>query len=608
MRKKHKDEIFEFDDEIVIGKEWKDAEELPADAPREEAMAKGKNIFLVAVAALVLLGAVGAFFILPALLNSDIFKELGQKLSFSAEKQKTDEVAPAQTLPKKPSLLSITIKEAPTTNKDEVFLKLYAKGAEKCRFSNDGSVWSEWYAYSEQAKWKLSDGDGNKTVYYQCKNIGGIADAVSTKVYLDKTLPSLSLSVSVQNNQIQIIAKATDDNPYGFNCKLIVNGEEKDSFSGSYSKYFYVEKGNHKIVAVCIDAAGNNASADKEVMIAEEKKEETVKKQRNISIIINNGAAETNSRYLTLTLYADDGYLCRYKEGNEAWTSYESYATTKSWSSKVSESQKITIYYECKDKNDVLIGQAQDSIEYVKSDKLSGSSTTTGGSSSSGSGNYVAPRINSAAFSLPSGSSLVAGFTKNYLLTLTMSAQGITECRYRNIPWEPEPVWSAWMPYSASRQIELLGPRGGDGDRLVQIECRNSAGTVVTNEARIIYDGTPPEPVDTSRPEDMTLIYSEEINGVNRTYVMILWLPTSDAVSGVYSYNIDRMAVSEGRIRTNYAVILENRSTFYQFIEEIDPRDVYIYGFTTYDKANNAASSTTLLYCDPSQPLPANCH
>ncbi|MEM3625122.1 MAG: hypothetical protein QXF35_00980 [Candidatus Bilamarchaeaceae archaeon] len=603
MKKKRIEDV-SIEEDIIVGKEWDDSTEPAPSAPDEEAAARGKNFFIIAIVALIVLGLVGAFFVLPALLNFDIFKEV----SLSLEKPKSVETTSAPPLPKKPSLLSLNIENGlTTTNKDEVTLYLYAKNAEKCRLSNDGVSWSEWLSYAPQAKWKLSPEDGDKTVYYQCKNNGGVSDSVFAKIFLDKTPPVVSIEVLKQNEeQVSLNVKATDKNPYGLNCKLLLDGEEKDSFSGIYSNYFVLTEGTHKIDVVCVDAAGNIASENKEITITKENKKEETKitnKNRKISILINNGAAETNSRYLTLTLYADDAYLCRYKEGAEPWTSYEPYTNYKSWTSKVSESQTITIYYECKDKDDVLIGQAEDSIEYVKK-KIDDSS----GGSSGGGSNYVVPQIKSAVLSPPRGSYLVSGFTNSYKLNLNLVAQGVTQCRYMTIPWVPEPVWSDWSAYTSLKEIELLGPLGGDGDRLVMIECKNNQGKIVTSEARIIYDGTPPEPVDTSNPETNTLIYSKEINGTTHTYVMIVWLPTADSVSGVYSYNIDRMAMSEGKIKTNYAVILENGSIFYQFVDEINPADVYIYGFTTYDKANNAATSHTLLYCDPSQPLPANCH
>lgn len=632
MRRKRQEELpFNEDEDIVVGKEWRDSEEKPAEEPSAEepraeepdsdAIAKGKNFFLIALAVIILLGAVGAFLVLPMLFNVDIVKEVGNVLSPQAQ-QSVQNVTPAQALPKKPSLLSLVIADGETTSSNEVLLKLYAKGAAQCRFSNDGSSWSEWYAYSTQAQWNLSEGDGWKTVYYQCKNKGGVAEAVSAKIFLDKTPPSLSLDVLVQGDKkVFLSAKGSDENPKGFVCKLFVDKEVKDEFSGIYEKYLSLSAGKHEISVLCEDAVGNNASVSKEVNISEEEKEEVPaagSTSPKISIIINNGDEETNSRYLSLKLYAENASVCRYKEGNNPWTPYEPYTTFKIWTTQATTSQVITIYYECKDKNNVLIGQAYDSIRYVKNvtsssggtGSGSGSGGSSGGSSGGGGsgGGSTSPTINSAAIVPRAGSSLASGYTNSYFITLSMDARGVTECRYRNIPWEPEPVWTDWAPYSSSQEIEILGPRGGNGDRLVQIECRNSAGDVVSSEASIIYDDTPPEPVDTARPEDATLIYSEEINGTNHTYVMIVWLPTSDNLAGVYSYNIDRMAMSEGRIRSNYAVIRENGSTFYQYIDEIDPSDTYIYGFTTYDKAGNAAISPTLFFCDPSQPLPANCH
>ena len=522
----------------------------------------------------------------------------------------------------KPVITSVTIVEAPTTNKNEVTFKINAK-ADQCRFSSDGKVWSGWKKYKTEEKWVLDGADGQKIVYVQCKDKEGNNETKSAKIYFDKTSPSINLDAKTEDNSILIDAKGEDSNPFGTTCTLLVNDKEMDRFIGDYSKKLAVEAGNYNIMLVCYDAAGNQVSAEKSVEIVKKvEKNETTnttqntttvqqKKERKISIIINNGDAETNSRYLTLTLYATDGYLCRYKEEGGQWTEYERYTTQRTWTSNALSSQTITIYYECNDENGTFIGQAKDSIEYVK---LSGGSTSGGDSSSSsgggsngGSGGSATLKINSLSLAPVGGFKFKSGFTNQYKLIFNLDAVNAKECRYRNIPWEPEPVWSDWFQYTSSKEIEVMADRGGDGDRVVEIECRDSKNNIVSKSASLIYDNTPPEEVDTSRPEHMSLIYNETVNGITKTYIKLVWLAVNDATSGVYRYVISKMNISSGEIVSNYKVINAGSDSFYEFVEEVDPTDQYVYGFSVYDNAGNRADSARLLYCDPSQPLPATC-
>lgn len=592
MRKKYAEDplLNEENDEITVGKEWRGERDEPIEQPTTD---NRRALILTGIVVLLILIAAGGFVALSATPNNS-----GE----SAERRSEGAAEPKIA---KPSLLSISIVEAPTTNKNEITLRLYAKNATECRFSNDATGWSEWRAYASEAKWELNGGDGDKIVYYQCRNSAGTSVPVSTAIYLDKTAPFVSLDVEMQNTLARLNAEGSDENPYGAGCTIIIDGKEMDDFIGKISKELDLGKGTHTISINCSDAAGNTATAEKVLDLNGEESTRTPDETTKISILINNGAATTNSRYLTLSLYATGGNLCRYKENNDQWTNNEPYTTTRSWTIEAVDSQRITIYYECKDKNGGLIGQASDSIEYLKNSVGGGSSSGSSGGSSGGSQTL---RLNSVTLIPLTDSYRKPGFTNDYRINLEISAIGARECRYRNIPWEPAPVWTDWASYRTSQMIEMLGDRGGDGDRLVEVECRDAKNNTVAGSARIIYDHTPPSEVDTSRPEDMTLIYSEEINGTDHTYVMLVWLPSTDVTAGIYSYNIDKMNVSEGKIVANYKIVYENSSIFYQFIDEVDPTETYIYGFTTYDNANNGATSTRLLYCDPSQPLPANCN
>ncbi len=73
---------------------------------------------------------------------------------------------------------------------EDVTLFLAAISAEECRYSNDGVAYSDWSAFSSEKNWALVSGDGEKTVYYQCKNSFASSIAVHDTIMLDSTPPS----------------------------------------------------------------------------------------------------------------------------------------------------------------------------------------------------------------------------------------------------------------------------------------------------------------------------------------------------------------------------------------------------------------------------------
>ncbi|TET20575.1 hypothetical protein E3J74_02425 [Candidatus Bathyarchaeota archaeon] len=91
---------------------------------------------------------------------------------------------------------------AATTDSVSVTLTLYAEDAEsgvaEMRFSNDGSVWSNWEVYAPSKAWTLTAGDGTKTVYVKFKNNAGlVSDTYSDTIVLSIGKESSSISISM---------------------------------------------------------------------------------------------------------------------------------------------------------------------------------------------------------------------------------------------------------------------------------------------------------------------------------------------------------------------------------------------------------------------------
>jgi hypothetical protein len=67
-------------------------------------------------------------------------------------------------------------------------------GVAQMSFSDDGSNWSAWEAYTTSKAWALASGDGSKTVYVRYKdNAGNVSTPVSDTIILDTAPPSSSM-------------------------------------------------------------------------------------------------------------------------------------------------------------------------------------------------------------------------------------------------------------------------------------------------------------------------------------------------------------------------------------------------------------------------------
>ncbi|MBS3145673.1 hypothetical protein J4414_02630 [Candidatus Woesearchaeota archaeon] len=72
-----------------------------------------------------------------------------------------------------------------STDKNEVDLNLHAEGALECKYKNsEVSYWSNWRPYTAKKTWVLSEGLGDKEVYYQCRNDKGYSDIISDSILL----------------------------------------------------------------------------------------------------------------------------------------------------------------------------------------------------------------------------------------------------------------------------------------------------------------------------------------------------------------------------------------------------------------------------------------
>ena len=110
--------------------------------------------------------------------------------------------------PAVPRELSIAINGgAETTDSALVTLSLSAVGAEECRYSNDKVFWSAYEPYTESKEWKLESGEGERTVYYQCRNKNGESEIVSASIVLTQGFViTLPVAISIVSLVLSVIA------------------------------------------------------------------------------------------------------------------------------------------------------------------------------------------------------------------------------------------------------------------------------------------------------------------------------------------------------------------------------------------------------------------
>lgn len=99
---------------------------------------------------------------------------------------------------------------------------------------------------------------------------------------------------------------------------------------------------------------------------------------------------------------------------------------------------------------------------------------------------------------IPAGLSITINEGGNYAtsktVTLHLSAKDAKECRYKN---DDDPDWGAWGPYMVAKIWTLSA--GGDGERIVAYQCRNSGEsnialatvTLDENAPIVVYTITP---------------------------------------------------------------------------------------------------------------------
>jgi len=341
------------------------------------------------------------------------------------------------------------------------------------------------------------------------------------------------------------------------------------------------------------------------------------------SISINAGATYATSTSVTLALSATDAVSgvaqMRFSNDGSSWTSWEPYATSKSWTLTSGDGIK-TAYVQFKDNagnvatySDIIIldttpptgsitiagGAAYTTTTAVTlalsasdSNGLAQMRFSNDGSSWSGWYSYA----NSASWTLASGdgtktvyvqfkdnvgleSSVFsdtiildtapptgnisinndAAYTTSTTVTLTLSASdagsGVSQMHFSN----DGSIWSGWESYAASKSWILTS---GDGTKTVYVQFKDSAGLISSSYSDTIV-------LDTTSPSPPTLLSPSDGASVS-TRPTFAWNPAIDATSGIASYTLqlDTSSAFNSSKLITVAGIIETSYTPSQLLDE----------------------------------------
>ncbi|MDD5340698.1 MAG: hypothetical protein PHV13_05660 [Candidatus ainarchaeum sp.] len=531
-----------------------------------------------------------------------------------------------------PQNLAITINGgANYTTEKTLTLSLSAAGAAECRFSNDGSTWSDWEAYSTMKAWTVSGGDGPKDVFYQCRDeIGNMAQPVSAAVYLNTQPPRILLSSPAQNGEyaggFRLVFTVTDSadpwartatcsgtvdsNPIAIGAVTLGNETGMDIYAAPGTHVLGLEcaDGNLKtsqsvtftvvdkpdVSLVLADGSGYTASGTVSARITSKLARDCRLSNDGtawgswfpyvtsnqwmltpgdgtkhvyaqcrsgsgtmsdivsdtiildttpppyISISINNGAHWTNSRDVTLGLYAYAAAQCRYSNDGYTWSSWEPYSTWKPWTLTQDQGSK-TVYYSCKKRNGDDVGSTSAGIIFSP----------------------VPPNPPSdMTISINGGDE----YTTSTRVTLRLREYGASACRLRQDSYD----WTDWEDYEGDVSFTL---RGGDGQKTVYYQCMNDYGTKTIHGSIYLVTSPPSRITDLRASAGYSSIY-------------LSWSRPDGAIS---SYSIYRSATSLGMF-----TLLATTSSVSYVDRNAMPGETYAYTVKARDTAGQQSPDSNV--------------
>ncbi len=207
----------------------------------------------------------------------------------------------------------------------KVTLTAFAMGAVQMQISNESNFANaRWVSYETRLPWKLSTGDGLKTVYAKFKDRNGEISTAEAQIELDREPPT--------NTSISINSGMTYTNDKNRMVSLEFTADDatqmqlshRDDFAGAnwmpvikQRKYQLLGEDGVKTLFVRFRDEANNISQPVSASIVLDRKAPT-----NTKVVINNGDKFSKSNEVTLSLYAE-GATSLFIRGDSDWLPYQ---------------------------------------------------------------------------------------------------------------------------------------------------------------------------------------------------------------------------------------------------------------------------------------------
>ncbi|TQK53950.1 Ig-like protein group 3 [Brevibacillus sp. AG162] len=349
------------------------------------------------------------------------------------------------------------------TNNQDVILQIDATDASskvKMKLSNDKSSWSAPEDVATTKAWKLTNGDGQKTVYLQLIDEAGNTHDLQASITLDTVAPVVT---GVENNKLynQSVTISFNEGKAILNGKPIADGEIVNE-DGAYTLIVTDEAGNTTTLPFSIDQTKPSGS-----------------------LKINGDANYTNTFATTLQIavtdFSNDLQMRFSHDTSDSanWTSWEALTTTKAWTLSAGDGTK-SVYMEVKDK----AGNIASFTDEITLDMTNPTGT----------------------FEINQGQ-LYTNTSKVTLSVETADAHGV-EMRLSN----DNLTWSDWKTAPAKGDVswELSGV---DGTKTVYLELKDSAGNQTALQKQITLDSTGPVVTGVTQDgvyaSDVTITFNE---------------------------------------------------------------------------------------------------
>lgn len=331
------------------------------------------------------------------------------------------------------------------------------------RYSNDGSTWSSWEAYTSVKPWTLADVEGTRTVYIEAQDApGNMGGPFTDTIILDTLSPGCTLSIDAAapyatGTTVQLSISCSDVN--GLNgIRLSNDGSHWDawrSYATAVTWNLTAGDGLKTVYLQARDVPGNVSMAITDTIVLDTA-------SPSCMLEIDGDAPFATSTGVTLTVSCSDtnGVAeIRFSNDGSNWEPWQAYTTSLAWQLETEEGLK-TVYLQARDVPGNISAATTDTIVL----------------------DTIPPEcILSVAANAP--------YTTQGNVTLAISCSdvnGMQDVRLSN----DGSAWGAWQAYAATLPWTLAA---GDGLKTVYLQGRDVPGNVtIPVTDTIILDTTPP--------------------------------------------------------------------------------------------------------------------